>query len=254
MRVVFPEFAEIPSDQVASRVDELYPWPTEGAWVRANMVSTVDGRAQGTDGLSGQISPSADKQVFLRLRETADVILVGAGTLRVENYGPPAAGESTPAPRIAVVSGRLDLDPTDRLFTSSATTQHSPTAKPLLLTTTSAPAEAREALADVAEIIDCGDTQITPDAVIGALTDHGLMRIHCEGGPGLLHQLVEAEYLDELDISLSPLVIGGDALSILSGPVLTSSPRTLQLAHVLEAESLLMMRYLLPAAGPHSAA
>jgi riboflavin biosynthesis pyrimidine reductase len=67
-------------------VEELYAWP--GPWLRVNMVSTVDGSAQGADGLSGSINNEADKVVFDELRAGADVVVVGAGTVRAEGYGP----------------------------------------------------------------------------------------------------------------------------------------------------------------------
>ena len=68
-------------------VEELYAWP-DGPWLRVNMVSTVDGAAQGPDGLSGSINNDADKAVFDALRVDADVLVVGAGTVRAEGYGP----------------------------------------------------------------------------------------------------------------------------------------------------------------------
>ena len=65
-----------------------YPWPVDGRWVRAMMVTTLDGAAAGPDGLSGSISSSVDKQVFDAVRRLADAVLVGAGTIRAEGYGP----------------------------------------------------------------------------------------------------------------------------------------------------------------------
>jgi len=78
-------------------VEDLYAWP-DGPWLRVNMISTVDGAAQGPDGLTGSINNSADKAVFHRLRDTADALLVGAGTARAEGY--------RPIPQPMVVVGR----------------------------------------------------------------------------------------------------------------------------------------------------
>jgi riboflavin biosynthesis pyrimidine reductase len=68
-------------------VADLYAWP-EGPWLRVNMVSTVDGAAQGADGRSGSINNAVDRVVFDALRVDADVVVVGAGTVRTEGYGP----------------------------------------------------------------------------------------------------------------------------------------------------------------------
>ncbi|MDH2413366.1 dihydrofolate reductase family protein [Nocardioides sp. CER19] len=68
-------------------VEELYAWP-DGPWLRVNMVSTVDGAAQGPDGLTGTINNAVDTVVFDALRVDADVLVVGAGTVRAEGYGP----------------------------------------------------------------------------------------------------------------------------------------------------------------------
>lgn len=76
--------------------DGSYDWP-EGPWLRVNMIATVDGSAQGSDGRSGTINNAVDKEYFHLLRRTADLILVGAATARAEHYKPAA----TP---IAVVS------------------------------------------------------------------------------------------------------------------------------------------------------
>jgi riboflavin biosynthesis pyrimidine reductase len=68
-------------------VEELYAWP-DRPWLRVNMVSTVDGAAQGADGLTGTINNALDRRVFDLLRVDADVVVVGAGTVRAEGYGP----------------------------------------------------------------------------------------------------------------------------------------------------------------------
>lgn len=67
--------------------DGSYDWPA-GPWLRVNMISTIDGAAQGPDGLTGSINNEPDKVVFHRLRDTADALLVGAGTARAEGYRP----------------------------------------------------------------------------------------------------------------------------------------------------------------------
>ncbi|MEZ5114394.1 MAG: dihydrofolate reductase family protein [Nocardioidaceae bacterium] len=75
---------DLSRDDVAA----AYPWPDSGPWVRAMMVTTLDGAAAGPDGLSGSISSAADQMVFNAVRRFADCVLVGSGTLRAEEYTP----------------------------------------------------------------------------------------------------------------------------------------------------------------------
>ncbi|NEA01840.1 pyrimidine reductase family protein, partial [Streptomyces sp. SID10116] len=123
---------------------EAYAYPAgETAWLRANMVSTLDGAAH-HDGRSHPISGATDMRIFGTLRALADVVIVGAETVRKEGYRPAKAREvfarhraaagQTEAPAIAVVSAGLDLDFSVPLFTSPVT----PT---LLVTGASAPAD-----------------------------------------------------------------------------------------------------------------
>ncbi|MHC5908602.1 dihydrofolate reductase family protein, partial [Streptomyces sp. S6] len=105
---------------------DAYAYPP-GVWLRANMVSTLDGAGQ-HDGRSHPISGTADMRIFGVLRALADVVVVGAQTVRQEQYGPARAREEFaarraaagqgPAPAVAVVSASLDLDFSAPLFTS----------------------------------------------------------------------------------------------------------------------------------------
>jgi riboflavin-specific deaminase-like protein len=253
MRVVFPVVTDVPDTDRFSVIDGLYPWPETGTWVRANMVTTVDGRSQGGDGLSGQISPAADKDVFLRLRATADVVLVGAQTARSENYGPVAAsdGSGPDAVRLAVVSGQLNLDPGDRLFDQPENTDGSLTARTLVLTTRKAPHRRRDELAEVAEIVICGEERVDSAAMMAALNERNLPRIHCEGGPTLLNQLISDHCVNELDITIAPVLVGGGALGLLADIPLPGASMPLELAHIIQADSALLLRYLITMSHPH---
>lgn len=225
--------------------DELldaYPWPDEGQWVRAMMVTTLDGAAAGPNGLSGSISSTVDGDVFDSVRRLADVVLVGAATLRAERYGPmraPAADAErrrragqAPAPRLVVVSGSLDLPWELPVWAESTLT-------PLVLT---GPAPDPEALATArqhAEVLTLPG--LAPAALLAVLAGRGLRRVVCEGGPSLLEAVVAADLLDEADITVSPVFAGT-----------ATSPRTrgleevarFTLAHLLTAESFLMARYV----------
>lgn len=230
------------ADPTDDDVATAYPWPEGRRWIRAMMVTTLDGAAAGPDRLSGSISGDADKQVFHAVRRFADAVLVGAGTLRAERYGPVraqpddaerrAAEGLAPAPRLVVFSGSLDLPWEEPVWRESAQ-------RPLVLTSGSHDDDVLEQARAHADVVEMPDG--SAESIVAALDDAGLRRIDCEGGPGLLRRLVEAGLLDEADITVSPVFAGTE-----------HSPRTdalpsvahLRLEHVLEGEGFLMLRYL----------
>jgi riboflavin biosynthesis pyrimidine reductase len=160
------------------------------------MVSTLDGSAIGVDGRSGSISSTVDRGLFLSLRGTGDVILVGAGTLRTENYS------RVPTP-IAVVSRRLDFSADLRLFAEPAREP-----LPIIFTTSQVAASSAMWLTNAADVVPCGDDSVDLAQVIHELASRGLTRIHCEGGPTLLGSLVAHDLVDELVLTLTPSLLG----------------------------------------------
>jgi riboflavin-specific deaminase-like protein len=250
--------------QAASAVDALYPWPDNAPWVRANMVSSLDGRAQGSDGLTASISNAADKFIFARLRATCDVILVGAGTVRAENYRPARTGAhdvtrrssrgQRPAPIIAIVSKSLRLDLDSDLFTRPAT---DPSAeRPIVITTADSDLVQQQKISEVATVVVAGETDVDLTEALTLLNRMKLTRVLCEGGPTLLNDLVAGDHLDELDLTLSPQLIGSGISMLESHPATpeanryapTPIPRTFDLSHIIESESMLMLRYISVAA------
>ncbi|ATL31274.1 pyrimidine reductase family protein [Streptomyces formicae] len=231
-------------------LDELadaYAYPDGAApWLRANMVSTLDGAAQ-HDGRSQPISNDTDMRIFGTLRGLADVVVVGAQTVRQEGYRPARAREAfaarraaagqTPAPAVAVVSAGLDLDFTLPLFTS-------PLAPTLVVTGAAAPAdrmaEARKAGAVV--VIAGEGAAVAPERVAPVLAERGLTRLLTEGGPRLLGQFVAAGVLDELCLTISPMLTAGDAQRIAGGPAV-AVPEKFVLTSVLEEAGFLFTRY-----------
>ncbi|MFD4788137.1 pyrimidine reductase family protein [Streptomyces sp. NPDC058459] len=219
------------------------------AWLRANMVSTLDGAAQ-HDGRSQPISCPADMRVFGTLRALADVVLVGAETVRQEGYRPAraraefarareAAGQG-PAAAVAVVSGGLDLDFSLPLYTS-------PLVPTVVLTGTDAPAD-RVAAAERAgaRVIVAGEgRRVDPVRAVDALAGLGYTRQLTEGGPRLLGQLVAAGVLDELCLTLSPMLTAGDAQRIAGGPAV-AVPSRFALVSLLEEDGFLFGRYRRP--------
>ncbi|HLH84999.1 MAG TPA: pyrimidine reductase family protein [Trebonia sp.] len=229
----------------------LYRYPA-GHWLRANMVASADGAAF-LDGRSGGLSSEADRRLFGVLRALADVILVGAGTARAEGYGPAKRRASlaglregrTPTPPIALVSRTLGLDLTAPLFTGAP-----PDARTIVITCASSPAAARAEVARAADVIVAGDLTVDLGAAVAALRERGLGRVLCEGGPHLLGQVAAAGLLDELCLSVSPLLGGPGAPRITAGSPFPARPMTL--AHVLAEDGFLFCRYTSKAPHPRA--
>lgn len=214
--------------------------------VRAVFVSSVDGAAT-MNGRSRGLGNAADTTIFALLRGLADVVLVGAGTVRAERYGPVEptplwdklrAGRP-PAPPVAVVSRTLEFDLSGPLFTAAPDR-----ARTIVLTCQGAPDARRRAVSRVAEVIVAGDDRVEPSAALDRLAGRGYRRVSCEGGPRLLTQIAQAGCLDELCLTLSPLVLAGSSPRITNGPALTDSLH-LDLVTVLEGEGYLFLRYAL---------
>ena len=221
--------------------------PQGGAWVLANMVGGLDGSAA-VGGRVGALTGGADAVLFRRLRALADVVLVGAATVRAEGYGPvrldddmvaarTAAGRAA-VPPVVVVSSSLHLDWDSPLFAAAAS--------PTVVATTEAVAAsaAGRAAGERAELLAVAagpDGGVSVPALLGALADRGHDVILCEGGPALLGELVGAGRLDELCLTLAP-VIGGDPLPIVRTPV--GSPlHHLTLRHAAVDHGALFLRY-----------
>jgi 5-amino-6-(5-phosphoribosylamino)uracil reductase len=170
------------------------------------------------------------------LRELADVVLVGAGTVRVEDYRgarKPTRGRATPPP-IAVVTASAELDPGARLFTDTQVA-------PIVLTGRDAPADRREALRSAGAEVVLLDP-LSPAAMLAELGRRGLHRVLCEGGPRLFGDLVAADLVDELCLTVAPVLAAGEAGRIAVGPGGTP-PRPLRLAGALEEDGTLLLHY-----------
>ena len=232
--------------EVLQALADLYAYPTPQpapGWVRANMVSTLDGSASGPDGRSGSIGAAADHAVFSVLRGLADVILVGAGTARAEGYRLPTpttgfaerrlGAQQSPTPTLALVtrSGRLPDSP--EIFAPDA----------LSLVVTCATADVNELRSRVGShrVIVAGDQDVDPTIAASQLAARGLTRILLEGGPTLLGRFESAGRIDEICLTLAPLLVSGPGPRIAHGPPTT---RRLRAAHLIECEGLLLGRWL----------
>jgi riboflavin biosynthesis pyrimidine reductase len=238
MRRLLPETGDVNDAAALEAEYQLDPVPH----MRANFVISLDGKVE-IGGRSGPLAGPADQQVFMAMRAVTDAVLVGAGTVRQEKYGPvrldPAVQDRRRArgqsdiPPIAVVSNRADLDPEARLFGG-------PT--PPLVITTTAGVEANPRLDEVAELILCGDQLVDIRVVNDVLLDRGFQRVLCEGGPTLLRTLLGAGLLDELCLSTAATLAGGDHRSLLGDQPLASAV-PFALTRLLEADGMLFARY-----------
>lgn len=221
------------------------PAPADRPHVTVNMVASVDG-ATAVDGRSGALSGPPDRDIFRLLRSLADVVLVGAETVRAEGYGTVKADDAvraartargqTPAAALAVVTRSLDLDWSSKLFTA-------PTQRPFVIAPADPEAKALRAAADVATVIRAGQGSVDLAEALRILrSEHGVESVLCEGGPTLNTQLAGG-LLDQLCLTISPAIVGGASTTILSDAGLTA-PLQLELGSALVAGSELYLRYL----------
>jgi riboflavin biosynthesis pyrimidine reductase len=225
----------------AAELAQLYDYPDElsRCWVRANMIASLDGAAT-VDGRAGGLAGAGDRALFTVLREVADVVLVGAGTVRAENYSGAqltvAARQRRQArgqrevPPIAVITASGALEPDSRLFLRTET-------PPVIFTTTASFVATRDRLHGCAEVFDASTTDpivVDPAAVLAELARRGLYRVLCEGGPTLLGQIVAAGLLDQLALTVAPMLVAGAAVRIAFAA--TSAMTRLHASHVLTDE------------------
>ncbi|SRR5271166_1168617 len=227
----------------------LYDYPErDGTWVRANFITSVDGGAT-ADGSSGGMGGPGDRHIFNLLRELADVIVVGAGTVRIENYSGAHLGVAQrqrrqgrgqgEVPQLAIVTNSGHLDRDMPVFTRTEV-------PPLVLTCAAAAEKTRRLLGDLCEVVDCsgGDAgKVDEAALLEAVAARGMRRILTEGGPTLLGAFVERGMLDELCLTVAPYLVGGLARRIATGPdqLLTRMRR----AHILTDDAgYLYTRYV----------
>jgi riboflavin-specific deaminase-like protein len=236
----------------AELVEQLGFWerpalPPSRPHVLLNMVATADGRAT-VDGRSGTISDPADRTLFHALRAPVDGVLVGAGTVRTERYGTLVRSQDVKAERVrrglpeqplaCIVSGRLALDEEIPLLRSDE-------AHVVILTASAASLPAAGTQIDY---VRSDGAQLDLRAALEELSERfAVTRLLCEGGPHLARQLLGAGLLDELFLSVSPLLAGGEpsggeALRILAGAEL-DPPAALELLGVLRSDSSLFLRY-----------
>ncbi|MDQ3464194.1 MAG: dihydrofolate reductase family protein [Actinomycetota bacterium] len=248
MRSLLPIAAEGVDLEASYAVAADVPWH-----VRVSFISSADG-AVTVDGRAGGLGSAGDRRVFALLRDLSDVIVVGAGTARAEGYAAPRPTgrrldrrrrHGLPdAPTLALVSERLAFDPEGGLFPDDEP-------RTVVITSGASPPERRAEVARHADVLVCGAAAVDLVAAAAALRDRGLSRVHCEGGPQLFATALRARVVDELCLTLAPLLTGPGADRIVAGVGLPA-PAQMVLDHVLEEDGYLFLRYQLLQAPPVS--
>ncbi|MEU0494498.1 pyrimidine reductase family protein [Mycobacterium sp. NPDC006124] len=230
-----------------------YPENLDRCWVRANMISSLDGGAT-DDGKSGGLAGPGDRAIFSRMRQEADVILVGASTVRIENYSGAHMSLAerrerqgrgqTEVPPIAVVTHSADFDHDARLFTRTEV-------PPLIVTCHDTVPDARSRFGSTAEVVDASGShpdRVDPTVMLETLAERGLRRVLTEGGPSLISLLTEHDLLDELCVTIAPILVGGAARRIASGS--GEAHTRMRRSHLLtDGEGYLYTRYVKDASG-----
>ncbi len=239
-------------DATVQALADLYTYPghlPSRGWVRANMISTLDGSATGSEGRTASIGSAADKAVFAVLRGLADVIMVGVGTVREEKYAPPlpdddfaerriAAGQQ-PAPALAIVSGSGDV-PSGDLFSGPNPSY--------VITTARADVDRLRSIAGPGRVIVAGDHELDAQDAVQALAGQGLGRVLLEGGPTLLGSMLASSRVDEVCLTWSPMprrsLANGSRRRRAAGPPARLGARP---AHLIVAGDMLIGRWLVHA-------
>lgn len=245
MRRIWPTPADAPELDDAALVD-AYAADRTRPWLRVNFVTSLDGAVE-VGGYSEGLSSEGDQAVFKVLRMHCDALLVGAGTLRREGYRGVRLDEErrawrrdhglTEYPTLVVVSSSLDLDPAQGAFADAPV-------RPIVLTRAAAPPTLRDQIGAVADVVTCGETSVDLTFGLAELRRRGLAHVLCEGGPHLFGALLAENLVDELCLTVSPVLAGPGAGRIVAGPPLEGRPPAgMSLDHILADRDILLTRY-----------
>ncbi|WP_375388388.1 dihydrofolate reductase family protein [uncultured Amnibacterium sp.] len=192
-----------PGETVDLEGDALRGWladryALDGAWVRVNLVVALGGQAVGGDGTSESLTGGIDRALLGVLRRSADVVLVGAGTLRAERLAMPRTAQ------LAIATLRKDFDP------AALPQPAADGRRPMLLCPPGTAHAVQRRVGDAAEVVAVdGDPAASPRLLVDALRERGFGRIVCEGGADVAGRLLTAGVVDELDLTTAPMLMDG---------------------------------------------
>lgn len=250
MRCLIPN---VVNDATDSDLACVYSWPDPLGlpWVRMNFATTIDGAVTDSTGLSAGVSSEDDKRVFALLRATCDVVLVGAGTATAENYGPVKVRPSMSSlrtmsgrdalPRLVIVTNSATISPDARAFAD----HEGP--RTTVVTCGAADPQRVDALRQVADVMVAGDETVDLLTLMTELSHDGERRVLCEGGPTLFASLLEADLVDDLCLTTSPIISGQQVATrpTLIGRDDLTGTQDAQLAGLVSAGDSLLARWQL---------
>lgn len=237
-----------PATTAEGFVESIGLWDEAGRGTRPRVVAAMIGAADGRATVGGSASPlgiPADRDMLRELRTASDALLVGPGTLIAERYAtvldPPQrarrlARDLPAEPLVATISRRGDgaLAQVPLFAEAGLRVQVYTEADP-------PPKLARGADVDVHAV--ARGTLTTAGCLEHLYAERGVRSVVCEGGPTLLRELVAHGLVDDLVLTLAPVLVAGEGRSVLHGPVL-DPPARFKLANVLRAEDHLFLHYV----------
>jgi riboflavin-specific deaminase-like protein len=213
---LLPDLAETTVAEQLAQLDLKDLAHTGRPYLILNFATTLDGRAA-IDGRSGPIGSDVDTEMLQRLRTRVDAVMIGAGTMRAERYGRIVSDPQLRAyrertglahdPLAVIVSNRLELPWDAGLFTNGGGR---------VVIFTASQEEAPETATPVT-VVRHADGVDLDAALTWLLRERGIRSVLCEGGPTLHGRLREAGLVDELFLTISPKVAGGEAPRVLEG-------------------------------------
>ncbi|MFN8016325.1 MAG: dihydrofolate reductase family protein [Acidimicrobiia bacterium] len=237
MDQIWPTFIENIDLDIAYEVPE-----SKNKFLRINMVESLDGVFT-IDGRAKKLSSDIDRKTFQIMRQHADVLLVGADTVRKENYSAPKFNDEIKQKRkskgisphlpLALISSTANFDFESALFQGDE--------KTIIFTTNEAVSNHIEHH-KIAEFIGCGKDKVDLSNAVNVLIEKGYKNILCEGGPTINAQLLENNLIDELCLAISPQIVQGTTPTIFNGPVL-NNPAKCKPTHMFTQDDFLFMRY-----------
>ncbi len=239
---------QLPATAAPADLAALYREPPDG--VRVNMITSLDGAAF-FDGVAGPLSDPTDQNLLLTLRGYADVILVGAGTVRAEGYGPVRLDPpGSPSVNSAGASRRPRRSPWSPSTGDVPASLFAEGQRPILVTTARL-AQSRPELGRHADLLIAGDTAVDLESAVHTLRAKGLRRILCEGGPTLLDELVAGDLVDEMCLTVSPTLAATPIGSRPGAPAL-AVPTRMTLGHAVVVDHYVYLRYVRSLEGERS--
>jgi riboflavin-specific deaminase-like protein len=234
MRRLLPDTAETSAADQVAELDLQSAASDERPYVITNFVLTLDGQAT-IRGRSGPIGSSVDTEMLVALRTSVDAVMIGAGTMRAERYGPPVGDPAKRErrerrglardPLTVIVSGALDLPWDAPLFTAG---------DGRVLIATASDADPPPTATPVRVLRQPGRIDLT--ALLRHLRREREVRaLLCEGGPTLHGQLIEARLVDELFVTHAPKLAGGPGPGLAVG--LSEGDRGVELGWLLAEPS-----------------